>query len=65
MQFRVTAGGGQKNDDFSNNKRSNGSNTHPLKSAILMFKVSRREFRSQLAASEGLEDGLKTALKTA
>jgi hypothetical protein len=34
--------------------------TRPLKSAILMFRVSRSEFRSQLAASEGLEDGLKT-----
>ena len=36
----------QKVDGFSNNKRSNGSNTHPLKSAILRSRASRSEVRS-------------------
>ena len=35
----------QKVDDFSNNKRSNGSKTHPLKSAILLSRASRSEVR--------------------
>ena len=35
----------QKVDGFSNNKRSNGSNTHPLKSAILRSRASRSEVR--------------------
>ena len=34
-----------KVDDFSNNKRSNGSKTHPLKSAILMSRASRSVVR--------------------
>ncbi len=66
--FRVTAGGSpwlQEDDGYSNNKRSNGSNTHRLKSAILKFRMSRSEVCSRFAEPEGLEDGLKTALKTA
>jgi hypothetical protein len=61
--FRVTAGpgGGKKlimmaiiyDHSSSNNKRSNDSNTHRLKSAILKFRMSRSEVRSQ-----GFEDGL-------
>ena len=35
----------QKIDGFSNNKRSNGSNTHRLKSAILISRASRSEVR--------------------
>ena len=35
----------QKVDGFSNNKRGNGSNTHPLKSAILRSRASRSEVR--------------------
>ena len=35
----------QKVDDFSNNKRSNGSKTHPLKSAILISRASRSVVR--------------------
>ena len=35
----------QKVDDFSNNKRSNGIKTHPLKSAILLSKASRSVVR--------------------
>ena len=35
----------QKVDGFSNNKRSNGSNTHPLKSAILRSRASWSEVR--------------------
>ena len=35
----------QKVNDFSNNKRSNGIKTHPLKSAILLSKASRSEVR--------------------
>jgi len=35
----------QEDDGYSNNKRSNGSNTHPLKSAILISRASRSEVR--------------------
>ena len=35
----------QKVDGFSNNKRSNGSKTHPLKSAILISRASRSVVR--------------------
>ncbi len=60
---------------MTNNKRSNGSNTHRLKSAILTgkFRMSRSEvtspgpqtIRGPAREPEGLEDGLKTVLKTA
>ena len=42
------SGSGQRRqnvDDFSNNKRSNGSKKHPLKSAILMPRASRSVVR--------------------
>ena len=40
---RVTGGGSQKVDGFSNKKRSNGSNTHPLKSGILITRAGFAE----------------------
>ena len=35
MRFQGHRRRRQEDDGYSNNKRSNGSNTHPLKSAIL------------------------------
>ncbi len=59
MRFQGHRRRRQEDDGYSNNKRSNGSNTHPLKSAILKFRMSRSEVRSRFAEPEGLEDGLE------
>ena len=45
MRFQGHRRRRQEDDGYSNNKRSNGSNTHPLKSAILISRASRSEVR--------------------
>jgi hypothetical protein len=45
MRFQGHRRRRQKIDGFSNNKRSNCSSTHPLKSAILISRASRSEVR--------------------
>ncbi len=45
MRFQGHRRRRQEDDGYSNNKRSNCSNTHPLKSAILISRASRSEVR--------------------
>jgi len=45
MRFQGHRRRRQEDDGYSNNKRSNGSNTHPLKSAILISRASRSKVR--------------------
>jgi hypothetical protein len=64
--FRITAGGGgKKMMAIQTNERSNGSNKHPLKSAILICRASRSEVRylrvrEKVPVSLGLSLGLSS-----
>ena len=64
MRFQGHRRRRQEDDGYSNNKRSNGSNTHPLKSAILI----PAEVRPQVGSAElsaGLSAGLSAKLSGA